>query len=214
MKRKLIDSTQATPAPRQITKPCSDCPWARDALNGWHGGNTIDEWLAFAHSETHIECHVHPNVQCAGAAIYRSNVGKLPRDRGLLMLPEDRAMCFASPREFTEHHETTPERKLRTLMREKRGGRPRDLMFPHPETCPCDDCKEEYDMPKTANKSQAKSKIQTQLEEVTRPIDKACGDRSWSRAEYRELLEEVETYVQASLEALDEDDRRDRELNR
>lgn len=110
-RRKLISSDQATPAPKQLVQPCSDCPWARAALNGWLGSNTAEEWLQMAHGETHIECHVHPNVQCAGASIYRANVGKRPRDPSLLRLPSDRDTVFGTPSEFREHHAKRPEKQ-------------------------------------------------------------------------------------------------------
>jgi|SRR5208337_2170703 len=105
---KLISSEQATPAGKQITKPCSDCPWSRESLNGWLGGNTVHEWTIFAHGETRIDCHVHPDVQCAGAAIYRSNVCKDPRDKSLLVLPADRERVFSNAGEFHAHHTKRP----------------------------------------------------------------------------------------------------------
>jgi hypothetical protein len=109
MKRQLISSEQSTPADKQLTKPCSDCPFARAALNGWLGKPSITEWLKAVHGESRIECHVHPNIQCAGAAIYRSNVCKRPRDESLLILPADRKLVFSTPMEFQEHHEKRPK---------------------------------------------------------------------------------------------------------
>jgi hypothetical protein len=104
--KKCISSDEAVPAKSQHTRPCSDCPWARTALHGWLGGNTSEEWIMFAHGEVHVECHALTGVQCAGIAIYRRNVGKLPRDMALLRLPADRETVFASPQEFREHHVT------------------------------------------------------------------------------------------------------------
>jgi hypothetical protein len=76
------------------------------------------------HGETKIVCHVYSDVQCAGAAIYRANVCKVPRDRTILELPADGRLVFASAREFLAHHEATPERRLRdALARRKAGGR-------------------------------------------------------------------------------------------
>lgn len=120
MKRKLISSREATPAPKQLTNPCSDCPWARDALNGWLGGHTAEEWVAFAHGEARIDCHVHPNVQCAGAAIYRANNCKVPRDPETLQLKPNTKLVFRSPRVFLAHHAATPEAKLRVQLALKR----------------------------------------------------------------------------------------------
>lgn len=103
-KRQLITSEQTTPCDIQITKPCTDCPWARTALAGWLGPMTKEEWIETAHGEAEIGCHVHIGPQCAGAAIYRANVGKLPRDRHLLRLPRDKVRVFATPQEFLAHH--------------------------------------------------------------------------------------------------------------
>ena len=44
-------------------------------------------------------------AQCAGAAIYRANVCKSPRDGSLLKLPADRETVFADKSEFWEHHD-------------------------------------------------------------------------------------------------------------
>ncbi len=103
-RKKLISSDEATPATRQHKKPCSDCPWAREALKGWLGGPTADEWLAEAHGNVRIDCHVHTGVQCAGSAIYRRNVLKLVGGE-LLRLEADKVLVFATPAEFKTHHE-------------------------------------------------------------------------------------------------------------
>lgn len=103
-RRQLISSDEAAEAKGQHEKPCSDCPWARAALHGWLGGLSVDEWLAAAHGEANIECHALQGAQCAGAAIYRANMCKLPRDPDILRLPANRASVFATPMEFREHH--------------------------------------------------------------------------------------------------------------
>lgn len=103
--RQLISSDEAVPATEQHERACSDCPWARMSLRGWLGALSADEWLQEAHGEADIQCHVLTGVQCAGAAIYRANMGKLPRNPNLMRLPTDRVAVFANPREFKEHHE-------------------------------------------------------------------------------------------------------------
>lgn len=102
--RQLISSDDSVPATEQHKAACSDCPWARTALPGWLGALSADDWLKEAHGEADIECHVLTGVQCAGAAIYRANIGKLPRDAALLRLPADKAKVFATPSEFLAHH--------------------------------------------------------------------------------------------------------------
>lgn len=110
-RKQLLSTEDATDAPCQLKKPCSDCPWAREAVHGWLGGETPEAWVHAAHGEEKVACHVHPNVQCAGLAIYRGNVCKLPRDQNVLVLPPDRELVFATPNEFLEHHkEVKPKR--------------------------------------------------------------------------------------------------------
>lgn len=104
-KRKLIDETEATESACQHRRPCSDCPWSREALAGWLGGVEIEEWLERAHTNTLVPCHVFTNQQCAGMAIYRRNVMKMPRPP-LLLLEADKEAVFANPQEFTDHHAT------------------------------------------------------------------------------------------------------------
>lgn len=101
--RRLITSDESVPATCQHVKACSDCPWARASLPGWLGGNTAAEWIGFAHAETFIPCHVLDGAECAGAAIYRRNAGKLVRPP-LLRLDADVKAVFANPAEFLEHH--------------------------------------------------------------------------------------------------------------
>lgn len=103
-RRTLISSAESRPARAQHTSPCGDCPWRRNSLRGWLGSLTSHEWLRAAHGEARIDCHTLRGPQCAGAATYRSNVCKRPKDAGLLLLPPDRGNVFATPAEFAEHH--------------------------------------------------------------------------------------------------------------
>lgn len=104
-RRKLVSADEAEVATRQHTSPCGDCPWRRDALEGWLGSMTADEWLIAVHREDVVECHTLKGAQCAGAATYRGNICKLPRDKTTLRLPADRVKVFATPAQFKEHHE-------------------------------------------------------------------------------------------------------------
>lgn len=107
--KKLISSDEAHVAAKQPTSPCSDCPFRRDALPGWLGGGTVDEWVELAHGEGVSECHtlVGPGSEkyhCAGLAIYRANVCKSPRDPLAFRLPVNREIVFSFG-EFKKHHE-------------------------------------------------------------------------------------------------------------
>lgn len=103
--RKLISSDEAVPAKTQHTGPCSDCPWAREALKGWLGGSSVEEWLDCARGDDPVPCHALKGAQCAGLAVFRANIAKLPRNPETLRLPADRERIFATPAEFAEHHE-------------------------------------------------------------------------------------------------------------
>lgn len=105
MKRtKLITFDEAVPATRQHKRPCSDCPWSRQAFPGWLGSISAEEWVRIAHGESLVDCHTRSGAQCAGIAIYQANVCKSPRDPRILKLPADRKAVFANPQEFCEHH--------------------------------------------------------------------------------------------------------------
>jgi hypothetical protein len=106
MTRQLIVSDEAPSSNVQHTRPCTDCPFARTALPGWLGSGSPQEWLVILHGEERIDCHAIQGPQCAGAAIYRANVCKRPRDKTLLGLPADRGLVFAGPGEFLRHHES------------------------------------------------------------------------------------------------------------
>ncbi len=112
-RRLMVSSAEAQPAKGQHTKPCSDCPWRRDSLEGWLGGLTTGEWLNEAHGEGSISCHTLQGAQCAGSAIYRANVCKLPRLAAALRLPPDREHVFANRFEFIEHHVRIPKRSAK-----------------------------------------------------------------------------------------------------
>lgn len=102
-KIRLITTDEAVPCSRQITKPCSDCPWSRDSLPGWLGSLAAEEWLEAAHGEVTIPCHALQGPECAGAAIYRANTYKLTRG-DQLRLPANDRLVFATKTEFLDHH--------------------------------------------------------------------------------------------------------------
>lgn len=104
-RRRCLTTEDAVAAEKQHTKPCSDCPWRRDSLNGWLGGSDVDQWLSEVHGECVMDCHVFTGAQCAGAAIYRRNILKRPRDPEILQLDADKVRVFANPIEFKKHHE-------------------------------------------------------------------------------------------------------------
>lgn len=103
----ITSSESARRCNKQHKKPCHDCPWRRVALPGWLGGAEPTDWIADAHGEARIACHTvvgDPQPQCVGAAIYRANNHKLPRDRTILRAEANHDTVFSSPGEFMEHH--------------------------------------------------------------------------------------------------------------
>lgn len=100
----------------QHTKPCHDCPMRRNAINGWLGGASPEDYRTLCHSDAVVDCHAIRNTQCAGVSIYRANVCKR-RDPPNLVLPSDHDAVFSTPMEFVEHHRAkigtvTPPKKL------------------------------------------------------------------------------------------------------
>jgi hypothetical protein len=107
-KGQLMTSSQARKIDCQHTKPCSDCPWSRRSVPGWLAGLKPSDWIAKVHSDLRMDCHTlkdnkGKHFQCAGAAIYRANVCKSPRDFNILRLKADTKHVF-SWKEFEEHH--------------------------------------------------------------------------------------------------------------
>lgn len=80
---------------------------------------TAEQWCEVAHSDLPIACHTTIKTvddtghgewsemkQCTGAAIFRANVGKLPRDHRVIAADEpDTELVFAWDDEFIDHHE-------------------------------------------------------------------------------------------------------------
>lgn len=87
----------------QHTSPCVDCPFSRQSVRGWLGPLTAEEWMIVAHSDRKLMCHTG-DKQCAGAAIFRANVCKHPRDPEALELPRNTKKVFSWDNEFLAHH--------------------------------------------------------------------------------------------------------------
>ena len=97
---------------KQHSTPCHDCPWRKKlAIPTWLGDLSAEDWVRLAHGEGIAMCHtksvaddIAVDPQCAGLAIYRSNVCKSVRDPDALKLPADRENVFTSRAEFLEYH--------------------------------------------------------------------------------------------------------------
>lgn len=99
----------------QHTQPCGGCPWTRTVTPGALGGSLPETFIGQVHGPFWLPCHRRcdfsdPNwktnyatAQCAGAAMYRANLG-LQLSPALLQLTENRAAIFATDEEFLAHH--------------------------------------------------------------------------------------------------------------
>lgn len=111
--RKFVSSDDAVAIKTQHRKPCADCPFARTAIRGWLGLSSIkknkiatpEEWIEIAHGEKVEICHCTTSKECAGLAIFRANVFKLPKHA--LILEPDTTLVFANDQEFKAHHTRT-----------------------------------------------------------------------------------------------------------
>lgn len=131
----MTEEPITTNLPPPTTKPCDECPWRRASTPGYVGPHNAQTWRDAIHGDAPIACHKTITAdgetttwthQCAGAAIYRSNVHKLPRDPDVVTLPPDRDLVFARDGEFLEHHDLRPRMmRLRKWMLEEWSGLPR-----------------------------------------------------------------------------------------
>lgn len=109
--------------PPATATPCSECPWRTESLRGYLGPLSAEEWTEVARSEEPIACHrtlpggknpwTHPATrQCRGAAAYRQNTCKMPRNpddaanttRHDPRTPDIRETVFRNARAFEAHH--------------------------------------------------------------------------------------------------------------
>ena len=98
----------------QHNKPCAGCPWGRREPT--LGGSPVETYVGQIALGFWLPCHCSANyrakasdvnevAQCAGAAIFRSNIGVADRmPSGLLSLPRDTARVFATLADFYAHH--------------------------------------------------------------------------------------------------------------
>lgn len=96
-------------------KPCAECPFARATAPGQLGGSFPTVFIGQAYGPFMLSCHMDPAyaadrrspdlLQCAGAAIFRANVGVAAlMPKKLHALPADGKLVFATPAELLAHH--------------------------------------------------------------------------------------------------------------
>lgn len=100
----------------QHKTPCAGCPFRKSIAPGKLGGSGPTTYVGQTVGPFWLPCHMSQNYkgkqsqfaevsQCAGAAIYRANIGVAERmPSALLSLPQDPDLVFASQEEFLAHH--------------------------------------------------------------------------------------------------------------
>ncbi len=86
-----------------INKPCKDCPFRKDTLQGWLGENRISEIL----SADSFVCHKKTDKQCAGHMIIKGDENGFVRLANRLKIPlslSGRDLVFANKADCIEHH--------------------------------------------------------------------------------------------------------------
>lgn len=122
-RRSLPRSAKYRPA---CTKPCSECPFRRNAAAGWLGAANPESFIIEISMERPLPCHKTIDYEqsnwlgqwerqrigfiCAGALIMTANMAKLPRDPAFPRMQSDRALVFATHREFIDYHRAAPTR--------------------------------------------------------------------------------------------------------
>jgi hypothetical protein len=115
---------------QQLDRPCVGCPFARENnLEGSKpGGADPRVYVGQAYGPFLLPCHMDPKyeqdkrstelVQCAGAAIFRANVGRaglMPPE--MLHLPADAELVFANANEMVAHYFGITLAEAETLMK-------------------------------------------------------------------------------------------------
>lgn len=86
-----------------IRKPCRDCPFRKDALQGWLGEDRMTEILA---ADSFV-CHKKTDMQCAGHMLMNGEGNAFVRLAARLRIPLDLTggeQVFESKVTCIEHH--------------------------------------------------------------------------------------------------------------
>lgn len=119
---------------KKLKKPCGECPFRKKnklVHNGKPGGSHPEVYVGQSEGPFWLPCHSdkayadknsdHKVVQqCAGAAIYRSNIGvseKMPD--AIHILPEDKKLVFESHADFVSHYSGVHKRLIKRVLSPK-----------------------------------------------------------------------------------------------
>src|SRR5947209_10221567 len=113
-------------------RPCDECPFSRACEPGGTGGSNPTVYVGQAYGPFWLPCHTDPDYktpmslrektvtvsQCAGAAIFRANVGAAARmPHGVHRLPADTSLVFATPAELIAHHNRSTLEEAEEILR-------------------------------------------------------------------------------------------------
>lgn len=106
---------------KDLKKPCEACPFRKESAPGWTGNATPEEFLDTTMCDRTMPCHLTVDYenpyweddldlsqQCAGAAIFFTNICKLSRDPDRLKLPADSSV-FGTLQKYLLHHAGRPK---------------------------------------------------------------------------------------------------------
>lgn len=86
-----------------VKKPCGDCPFRKDTLNGWLGAERMTEIL----DQQSFVCHKKNHLQCAGHMLMKGEGNDFVRLAGRLNIKLELSgedLVFDSNAECIEHH--------------------------------------------------------------------------------------------------------------
>lgn len=86
-----------------VKKPCGDCPFRKDTLNGWLGAERMTEIL----DQQSFVCHKKNHLQCAGHMLMKGESNSFVRLAGRLNIKLDlsgKDLVFDSYDECIDHH--------------------------------------------------------------------------------------------------------------
>ncbi len=87
-----------------VKKPCAQCPFRKDTLKGWLGGERMSEILA----QDSFVCHKKQYLQCAGHMLINGNDNgfvRLANRLGIELELSGKEMVFETLEDCVSHHE-------------------------------------------------------------------------------------------------------------
>ncbi|WP_372845460.1 hypothetical protein [Psychrobacter sp.] len=86
-----------------VKKPCKDCPFREDSLEGWLGEQRA---IQIAESPSFV-CHKNTDLQCAGHMIMRGHSNSFVRMAARLNVDlglKGQILVFDDTQDFIDHH--------------------------------------------------------------------------------------------------------------